>query len=169
MDTFIALAPFPFHILFVLSLGFYLITAMQWYSYELNRVIFHYKRPIWHILYFLLPILLYFTTDKFFWIYFLFAYLPSLYLWHRKQDKPLVWTDRVKRFFSFLLVAVIVQDTLCLASQQCQIYGTFLPLFASLLASHGAETYLAALYRRRAKAKLASMPDLKIVAITARH
>lgn len=36
------------HLGFILGIGFYFITAMQWYSYRVERVLFHYNRYDWH-------------------------------------------------------------------------------------------------------------------------
>jgi len=57
------------HILLTLSLGFYLITNLQWYSYKLERVIFHHTRISWHIVYFLIPVFAYYLTGVYFWIF----------------------------------------------------------------------------------------------------
>jgi len=157
------------HILLVLSLGFYLITNLQWYGYKLERVVFKHKRYSWHLLYFIVPLFAYYLTGIYFWIYFYFAYLPSLYIWHKKIDKKLVLTDRVKRFFIFLILAVVFQDFLCLVLKSCKIFGTVLPLLASLGASYLFEKILFNGYKRTARKKLEKMKDLKIVAVTASY
>ncbi len=157
------------HIVLVLALGFYLITNLQWYNYKLDRVIFKHKRYSWHIIYFLIPLFAYYLTGIYFWIYFYFAYLPSLYIWHKKLDKKLVLTARVKRFFIFLILAVIFQDLLCLSLKTCQIFGTILPILASLAASYIFEKILFNGYKKSAQKKLNSIKDLKIVAITASY
>ena len=36
------------HFLFVLSISYYFMSAMQWYSYRLERVVFHFHRYDWH-------------------------------------------------------------------------------------------------------------------------
>ncbi|GAA7264516.1 hypothetical protein HpCK38_19150 [Helicobacter pylori] len=43
-------------VLFLLSLGYYLITNLQWYNYSLYRVISKHHKWRWHILYFFAPI-----------------------------------------------------------------------------------------------------------------
>ncbi|NPA73372.1 MAG: UDP-N-acetylmuramoyl-tripeptide--D-alanyl-D-alanine ligase, partial [Epsilonproteobacteria bacterium] len=50
------------HILFVLSLGWYLITNLQWYNYKLDRVVFKHKKPLWHLFMFVIPIFAYYLT-----------------------------------------------------------------------------------------------------------
>ncbi len=157
------------HLLLTLTLGFYLILNMQWYSYRLERVIFRHKKYLWHLLYFLIPLLAYYTTGKYFWIYFYFGLLPALGIWYRKIDKRLVFTGRVKRFFLFLLFAVLIEDALCLASDSCRLYGVVLPLLFALAASYLFEKILFLGFRKEARRKLEKMPQLKIVAITASY
>jgi len=50
---------FIFYALFLLAMGYYFITNLQWYSYKLNRVLFHHTKTWWHFVYFLLPFTLY--------------------------------------------------------------------------------------------------------------
>ena len=157
------------HLLLTLTLGFYLIINMQWYSYKLERVLFRHKKYIWHLLYFLIPLLAYYTTGKYFWIYFYFGFLPALVLWYRKIDKKLVFTGRVKRFFLFLVFGIIFEDTLCLTALSCHLFGVVLPLLFALLASYLFEKMLFLGFKKEAEKKLASMENLKIVAITASY
>jgi len=42
-----------FYALFLLSMGYYAITNLQWYSYKLERVIFHHTKTWWHFVYFI--------------------------------------------------------------------------------------------------------------------
>lgn len=155
------------HIFLTLTLGFYLILNLQWYHYRLKRVFYNHKKPLWHIIFFMVPIILYYGTKNFFWIFFYFIYAPYLFMWYQKQDKKLVFTPRVKRFFIILMIATFFQDFLCLASEKCQIYGIFFTLFTAVVFSETIEQYLAILYKKQAKRKVASIKDLKIVAITA--
>lgn len=157
------------HFLLVLALGYYLITAMQWFSYRIKRVVFHFTKPKWHLFFFLIPLFAYYLTDIYFWIYFYFAYLPSLYVWYRKLDKPLVFTGRVKRFFAFLVLATLFQDMLCIALQRCEVLGIVLPIFVSLGVSILFEKILFEGFKKQAKKKLSSMDKLTIVAITASY
>jgi len=92
-----------------------------------------------------------------------------MYLWYRKLDKKLVFTPRVKRFFIFLILAVVFQDLLCQMSQKCVVYGVIMPLFFSYLASFIYEKILFADFKKRAKAKLDANKNVKIIAITASY
>ena len=154
------------NIVFTLSLGFYLITNLQWYNYKLERVVLKHHKPFWHIFYFLIPFILYYTTGKFFTIFFYFAYLPALYLWHKRLDKKLVFTWRVKRFFILLTALVLFQDFLCTLKGTCAHYGVFLPLAIAYIGSTIIEKYLFNIYKKEAHKKLASIPNLEIIAIT---
>jgi UDP-N-acetylmuramoyl-tripeptide--D-alanyl-D-alanine ligase len=152
-----------------MTLGFYLILNMQWYSYRLERVIFRHKKYMWHLLYFIIPLLAYYSTGKYFWIYFYFGLLPALYLWYGKIDKKLVFTGRIKRFFLFLLFGVIIEDLLCLSRFACHIYGVVLPLLFALAASYLFEKILFLGFKKEARTKLDRMHNLQIVAITASY
>ncbi len=154
------------HIVFTLSLGFYLITNLQWYNYKIERVVLKHHKPLWHIFYFFIPFILYYTTGKFFMIFFYFAYLPALYIWHKRLDKKLVFTWRVKRFFILLTALVLFQDFLCTLKNACGHYGVFLPLALAYIGSTLIEKYLFVVYKKEAKKKLESIPNLEIVAIT---
>jgi UDP-N-acetylmuramoyl-tripeptide--D-alanyl-D-alanine ligase len=93
------------NILFVLALGYYFMTNMQWYSYKIEIVLFHHTNPWWHLVYFVLPHLAYFLLNKYLNLSIIatLAYVVSLYFWRKEQDKPLVFTGRVKRFFAALV------------------------------------------------------------------
>ena len=48
------------HILVVMSLGWYMITNLQWYNYKLERVVLKHHKQQWHIVYFVTPITLFY-------------------------------------------------------------------------------------------------------------
>lgn len=157
------------HILFTLILGYYFMSAMQWYGYKLQRVAFHYKRYDWHLYFFLFPLFIYYAGGYFFYGYLYLIYLPILYLWKRKLDKKLVFTGRVKRFFLFLILAICFQDILCFLVAECKIFGVILPLFGALFASILFEKILFLGYKKQAQAKIMKRKDLIIIAITASY
>ena len=154
-------------ILFTFALGFYLITCLQWFSYKFERVLFHFTRPLWHVFFLIVPIVLFYGAERFFWIYFYFALVPSLTLWHKKLDKKLVFTPRVKRFFVILALAVIASYAVYLATQHRVNLGVVLPLVLSFALSFLLEKAKFKAYENSARKKLASMPELKIIMITA--
>ncbi|MFK5880804.1 MAG: UDP-N-acetylmuramoyl-tripeptide--D-alanyl-D-alanine ligase [Sulfurospirillum sp.] len=157
------------HVVFILVLGYYFISAMQWYSYRLQRVLFHFNRYDWHLYFFFIPIFVYYLSGLYFLLYFYILLLPTLFLWYRKLDKKLVFTLRVKRFFGFLVLAAIFQDTLCLLSPNCKLFGVILPLFFSYLASYLYEKILFYDFKKRANKNLNANKNLKIIAITASY
>lgn len=155
------------HSLFTLAIGFYLITCLQWFSYKFERVLFHFTKPAWHVFFAIVPVVLYYTTGKFFWIYFYFAMVPSLYLWHKRLDKKLVFTPRVKRFFIILTIALVLENIFCYISVKCQNLGVILPLAISFILSFMLEKMNFKMYEKAALKKLENMKELKIVLITA--
>lgn len=157
------------HLLFVSFLGYYLVSALQWYSYKLERIVFHYHRYDWHLFFFFFPLFVYYIGDFFFYIYLYIIFLPTLFLWYKKLDKKLVFTARVKRFFLFLFLATIFQNFLCLGLNTCEIYGAILPLFVAVFISMLFEKILFAGYKKAAKKELESRKDMIVFAITASY
>lgn len=167
MDVFIFITNF----LFTLLLGFYLITALQWFSYKFERVIFHFTKPLWHLFFLVVPILLYYALSYvnfiYFAVYFYIIFVPTLYFWHKKLDKKLVFTARVKRFFVILGLVTLFIDILLI--KKVEILPIFLPLIISFLISFIFESFNSKLFIKSASKKLASMPNLIIIEITASY
>ena len=166
MQTYELLAAFVTNVLFVSLLGWYLITNLQWYDYKISRVILKHHKPQWHLMYFFIPFIAYHTTGQFFIIFFYFAILPAIFIWHKRLDKKLVLTWRVKRFLILLISLVLFQDILCTLKEACLTYGVFMPLAIAYIGSFIIEKYLFMAYKKQAKQKLKSMSDLQIVCIT---
>jgi UDP-N-acetylmuramoyl-tripeptide--D-alanyl-D-alanine ligase len=165
-ETFLTIEKFITHTIFVISLGFYLITNLQWYHYKIERVLTKHHKISWHFLYFLLPIVAYYISGSYFAIFFYFGYLPYLYLWNKKLDKKLVFTARVKRFFATLIFMTFFQNMLCLAKESCSDYGILMPIFVTFAGTFAIEKMIFFSYYQRAKKRLSEMPDMKIIAIT---
>lgn len=157
------------HTLFVLALGYYFMTSMQWYSYKIERVLFHYNRYDWHIYYFILPIIAYYGSFGFLSYGVCGLYVIALFLWYQKRDKKLVFTARVKRFFLFLLLMTLFQNLLCLTYFTCNTYGIIIPLAFAHLLSLAFEKMLFLSFKKEAKAKISQMLALKVIAITASY
>ncbi len=166
MQDYETLLAFSINVVFVITLGWYLITNLQWYDYKLSRVVLKHHKPHWHIFYFIIPFIAYYTTGKFFAIFFLFAYLPAIIIWYKKLDKKLVLTWRVKRFLILLVGLTLFQDMLCTLKDACATYGVFMPLAMAYIGSTLIEKFLFRVYKKEAKKKLDSMDNLEIVAIT---
>jgi UDP-N-acetylmuramoyl-tripeptide--D-alanyl-D-alanine ligase len=170
MDIFIFIS----HILLVMSLGLYIITNLQWYNYKIERVVLKHHKVQWHIFYFVVPSFSYifFASSGYselFYIFFYVAFLPSLFYWHRKLDKKLVVTDRVKRFFLMLLVLTLFGNISCLISEACATNPLFFPILLTILGSHFNEKIIFDGFKKEAQDRLENEKELKIVAITASY
>jgi len=154
-----------FYGLFILSMGYYAITNLQWYSYKLERVMFHHTKTWWHFAYFLIPYALYMlvnaTTN--FGFVVVIVYLALLFQWYRGLDKPLVWTDRVKRFYAIMLLFAIF---IALAFKQ---FSIIIPIFLAYFLSLYIEKMLFNGFKVKAKKKIESMDNLIVVGITASY
>lgn len=156
-------------IVFVFCLGFYIITCFQWFSYKINRVIFHFTKPIWHVFFFIIPIVLYYLVSVYFWIYFYFAYIPCLFLWHKRLDKKLVFTGRVKRFFVFLGLAFCFYSVIFYFYKNSIGYSIVFPIVFSVILSDIFEKIVAFKFYKAAKDNLNKNKKLKIILITASY
>jgi len=157
------------HIILIMTLGWYLITNLQWYNYKIERVIFKHHKQHWHIIYFVTPIVLYYLLEPlYFNVYFYVLYLSSFILWNKKLDRSLVLTSRVKRFLAILLGITFFLNILCLLGK-CNGFAVFIPLFAAYAVSTLLEKMFATSFKHQAKKRLQSLDKLKIVAITASY
>ena len=152
--------------LFTMTLGYYLATNLQWYNYKLERVILRHTKPLWHLLYFVIPVFTYYLAGKYFWIYFYFGLLPALFFWYKKLDKPLVFTARIKRFFAilgFLSIFLIILSTI---KFHTSILPVLIPLILTYLISTFIEKILFNTYKKQAQKRLHDI-NPTIIAITA--
>jgi len=156
--------------LFVLALGFYFMTNMQWYSYKLNRVLFHHTKTWWHLVYFLIPLFLYFAVshESNFSILVTLGYIIMLYMWRKEQDKPLIFTGRVKRFFASLLFFTLFLVMMNFIFQ-FKILAVVTPLILAYAISSMMETMLFRGFEMKAEKKLNSMPNMVVVGVTASY
>ena len=156
--------------IFVMALGYYFMTNMQWYSYKLERVLFHHTKTWWHLVYFLVPLLAYFLLSKNtnFSIVVSLAYIIMLYRWRKEQDKPLVFTGRVKRFFAalvfFTLFLVMMKYII-----QFDILLVLMPLLFAYLVSVMMEKMLFLGFQKKAEKKLESIENMVVVGVTASY
>jgi UDP-N-acetylmuramoyl-tripeptide--D-alanyl-D-alanine ligase len=151
--------------LFLFALGYYFITNLQWYSYRLNRVLFHHTKVWWHVTYFLIPLLLFMVAMRLemFCIGVSLGYSALLVWWVRGLDKPLVFTGRVKRFFVALLFAALFLVVVF------QYYGVVFPLFLAFGVSLLVEKMLFHGFVRQAKKRLDAKKEMIVVGITASY
>jgi len=167
MFEYLEVFKFISHIILILLLGYYIVSALQWYSYKLQRVVLNYKRYDWHLFFFIIPIFIYYLGKNFFWIYLYIILMPTMYLWYKKLDKKLIFTARVKRLFLFLILATIFQDLLCIFSFKCANFGVIIPIFVSIFISMLFEKILFLGFKKQARAELDKRKNLMIIAITA--
>ncbi len=154
------------HFIFSALLGYYVITNLQWYNYKVYRVAFHHNKLHWHFFYLILPLIVYYLSDNFFLIYFYIAYIPSLFLWYKKLDKKLVFTSRVKRFFTVFILFVFMGDFLCFSTDTCKIFSVLMPLVFTIITTQIVEKVLLDRYAKAAKEKISNLKNLTIIAIT---
>ncbi len=159
------------HVGVIMVLSYYLMTCMQWYSYRFTRVVFHFSKPLWHLYFCVSLSLFYFASiwlkfEILFLLYFYAIYLPTLYLWYKKQDKKLVFTKRVKRFFVILIFAILFFDMICFV-KKCENFAILMPVIVSFVISNLYERFIFANFYKQAQGKIAQNEKLKIISITA--
>ena len=155
------------YLIFIGMVGYYFITNMQWYSYKLERVIFHHTKTWWHFVYFLIPFILYellmaLSGGRYGFVV-VFIYLFLFIYWIRSLDKKLVVTGRVKRFFAALyLFAIFVLFTFNFTS-------IFIPIMLAYLASMIIEKILFNSFKMKAEQRIESMDEMIVVGVTASY
>lgn len=159
------IASFIANIIFVIALGWYLITNLQWYDYRIERVVLRHHKSSWHFIYFIAPFILYYMAGAYS-LYVVLAYLPLLALWIKRLDKKLVLTWRVKRFLILLGSIAVLLNLLIAFKGYSTTYSVIFPLVLTYLLSWGVEKFLFLAYKRQAKNKIASMNDLTIICVT---
>jgi UDP-N-acetylmuramoyl-tripeptide--D-alanyl-D-alanine ligase len=153
------------NIVFVMALGWYLITNLQWYDYRIERVVLRHHKTWWHIAYFITPFILYYALGQY-GVFLVALYIPFLYLWHVRLDKKVVLTWRVKRFLILLFGLAFFINFLLMLKGMNAAYSVFVPLALTYLFSWGVEKFLFLAYKKQAKKKVASMENLTIIAVT---
>jgi UDP-N-acetylmuramoyl-tripeptide--D-alanyl-D-alanine ligase len=156
------------HILFILALGYYLITNLQWYSYKIDRVIIHHTKVWWHLVYFLIPLGVYLSAGSYGFIV-VFLYLALLFQWYQSLDKKLVFTGRIKRFFTILIFLALFEDILCVIISSCANLGIIVPIFIALVVSFSLEAILFEGFKKSAEKKLKNHKDMTVIGITASY
>ena len=157
------------HILVVMSLGWYMITNLQWYNYKLQRVILKHHKQQWHIVYFATPILFFYILPTlYFNLYFYILYLSSFILWNKNLDRSLVLTSRVKRFLAILLFITFSIDALVVASDS-HIFGLILPLLLTYGITSILEKVFFLRFKANAKNHIKTIDGLQTICITASY
>jgi UDP-N-acetylmuramoyl-tripeptide--D-alanyl-D-alanine ligase len=148
---------------------YYFSTALQWYSYKLKRVLFHFSKPIWHLIFFVLPLVVIAIAGIFgkpIWAgLFLIISCISMIKWTKKLDKKLIFTARVKRFWG-IFVAIVLPFTYILHADY-QAASALIAIFGAYYISGEVESRIVAKgFEKKAKEKLLSINPI-VVAITA--
>ncbi len=153
------------YILFVLASGYYLITTLQWYSYKPKRVLLNHTKPIWNIIYFVAPFVAYMIAEHKFGVGYIASilYAVALYFWFKGLDKPLVWTGRIKRFATMLIIFAL----LLYFAAECKF--VLAPFILAWIASFIVEKILFAGFKAKAKTKIQNMKDMQVIGITASY
>ncbi|MBK1999852.1 UDP-N-acetylmuramoyl-tripeptide--D-alanyl-D-alanine ligase [Campylobacter sp. 2018MI35] len=150
-------------LLFNFCVSFYLISALQWYSYKLNRIVFHYHKPLWHLYFLLCPYLMFLVFPLYSLIYFIIL-APILYFWNKSIDKKLIFTNKVKWFFVF----VFIYNTLfAILALRFSFLFNLCTLILALLSLKIYDLFSKIYYKKQAKSKLNNLSNLKIILITA--
>lgn len=159
------ITPFIANIIFIMALGWYLITNLQWYDYRIERVVLRHHKTWWHVAYFIAPFILYYALTCYS-IFVVALYLPLVYLWHVRLDKKVVLTWRVKRFLILLSFVSVLLNLLLAFKGWSESFSVILPLVLTYLFSWGTEKFLFLAYKREASRKVASMSELTIICVT---
>lgn len=159
---------YAFTLCFTLCLLYYTASAFQWFSYRLNRVLFHFAKPRWHLYFFVLPLAAFVATEVLsksaFGVGTVAVFYAGLVLfWSRGLDKKLVFTARVKRIFAF----VVILFSFCWFLKIPAWATPLLSIAFALIFSNASEALLAKYYQQKALKKLKENKDLKIILITA--
>lgn len=174
MNLFLSLFDIITYALFIFALSYYLATTLQWYNYSFLRILTKHHKSMWHIYYFVVPLIMYISFSViyrgiFFYGYFYLIYLPLLFIWYKDLDKKLVWTHRIKRLFMFILLFTIISVCLSIFSifdiLHTHIYA-LLPLILGFLCANICEMIMFRIYAKKACNKLQQLQNLKIIAIT---
>lgn len=157
-------------LVFFIALGYYAMVNLQWYHYKILRVIFKHHKLRWHLYYFIIPIV-YFVLipDNLYFYIGLYAYIIALCVWVYRLSKKLALTSRVLRFFGFYIAFIVFNELLLLSVNSYSIWTqmvNLLPLLISILLSNLLEKILLNRFKKLALDKLASLPNLTIIAVT---
>lgn len=164
-EPFSAFLPLFLNALFMLALSYYLAQNLQWYNYSLRRVFFKHQKPRWHAFYFALPLILFAALGESFFPLSP-IYLIALFLWGKRLDKRLVFTSRIKRFFTtYACFLALGAGLVAFFDMDCRVF--FISLFVALAISEISEAVIMKSYEKLALEKLSHMRHTQVIAITA--
>jgi UDP-N-acetylmuramoyl-tripeptide--D-alanyl-D-alanine ligase len=152
----------------VFVLSYYIMTALQWYSYRYKRLVINFSNPFWHVIYFILPVITYIATPEWFFIYLFIGLIPALFFWKKRVKKTLQFTNRVKKYFLILILLEIINLSLYHVYQFNLGLGSFIVVGSSLIFSSLFEYVMFLKFKSEARTKL-DLVKPTIVAITASY
>lgn len=150
-------------LIFNFCIAFYLISALQWYSYKLKRIVFHYHKPLWHLYFLFLPYFLFLAFPLYSLFYFI-VHIIILYFWNKKIDKKLVFTQKVKIFF---ILVFIFNALFALLSFHLSFLFNLLSLPCTLIGLKIYDFFGVKYFYSKAKKKIENNKKLTIILITA--
>ncbi len=156
--------------LFSFLMLYYISTLLQWNNYKIKRVIFNFHKPKWHFYFLIAPFLLYVFSFKMhiaISILIFIAYFICIFLWARFLDKKLVFTKRIQRLFALNAFLALIFSYLHYVNNFDAHILDYLLL--SLILSYMIEKFLNIYYYNKAKNKIQSLKDCKVVLITASY
>lgn len=158
---------------FAIALAYYGMTNLQWYNYSFKRVFFMHHKRLWHLYYFILPVVAY--VGVFFmpnpmgeyglWILSI-LYVVILAIWAFRLDKKLKFTPRVVKFFFIFFIFMILNESLCHLLEIDSALFDLMPLVFASVISRIYENVLLNRYIVLAKEKLDIMSRLIVIGVT---
>ena len=158
---------------FVGCVAFYIATNLQWYNYSLKRVVFMHHKYMWHIYYFVTPLIVYIgiffiphPVGDYVLIGLSAIYAVMILVWHLKLDKKLNATKRIVRFFVVLFIFMVFNETLCYNLGVESTLLDLMPLVFAFITSRIYERVLLNRFIALANEKLEVMSRLLIICVT---
>ena len=158
---------------FVGCVAFYIATNLQWYNYSLKRVVFMHHKYMWHIYYFVTPLIVYIgiffiphPVGDYVLIGLSVIYAVMILVWHLKLDKKLNATKRIVRFFVVLFIFMVFNETLCYNLGVESTLLDLMPLVFAFITSRIYERVLLNRFIALANEKLEVMSRLLIICVT---
>lgn len=154
-----------------LGLGYYAASSLQWFGYKLERAIFHHTRPVWHLYFLLIPVCLFMVACvleiELLGLGVAILYILALFIWQKSLSHKLIFTPKIKRFFGILLIFAVFSGIF--ANEFTALFYIFMNLLFTILISNLIEMIIWQKFKNKATQKLALMPNLKVILITASY
>ncbi len=158
-----------------ICISFYFLSVYQYSSYYLNRTFFHFHKTLWHFFYIVLPFII-FTSflprfdDYLVAILYAVWHILWVFSWHRKIDKKLVYTKRIKRTYALVVVFALILCGVFWAFYlaYCELAVVVLSIVCGVGVANIWEKFIFKSFYAKAKQKL-EKSSCKIILITASY